>query len=263
MLTKEGIDDLKPYLIAKYEYAISSYTMKHQVEILTWDSNFFNIKVGRIKNNSGSVQFENVLSELKILGIELSYYSTPRLLNNLESTSDFYEFNLVDKKTTFIKKIEKISTHNKFVSIYDLDYPEDKLINLAIQSGIYSRFNIDKKIDQIKFEELYKEWMINSVNKKLAKEVLTYKTKGVIEGFVTLGEKLGVADIGIIAVDEYSRGKGIGKILMSAAENWFANNHYNQIQVVTQGDNLPACKLYEATGYKIKKVEYFYHLWRK
>ena len=263
MLTKEGIDDLKPYLIAKYEYAISSYTMKHQVEILTWDSNFFNIKVGRIKNNSGSVQFENVLSELKILGIELSYYSTPSLLNNLESTSDFYEFNLVDKKTTFIKKIEKISTHNKFVSIYDLDYPEDKLINLAIQSGIYSRFNIDKKIDQIKFEELYKEWMINSVNKKLAKEVLTYKTKGVIEGFVTLGEKLGVADIGIIAVDEYSRGKGIGKILMSAAENWFANNHYNQIQVVTQGDNLPACKLYEATGYKIKKVEYFYHLWRK
>ena len=264
MLTKEGIDDFKPYLIAKYEYAFSSYAMKHQVEILTWDSNFFNIKVGRIKDiNAASVKFKNVLGELKILGIELSYYSAPRLLNNIESTSAFYEFNLVDKKTTFIKKIEKINSNNKLVSEYDSDYPEDKLINLAIQSGIYSRFNIDRKIDRIKFEELYKEWIINSVNKKLAKEVLVYKNKGVIEGFVTLGEKLGVADIGIIAVDEYSRGKGIGKILMTAAENWFANNHYNHIQVVTQGDNLPACKLYEATGYKIKSVEYFYHLWRK
>lgn len=238
--------------------------MKHQIEILNWDSNFFNIKVSRINEIiSDQVQLENILIELKRLGIELSYYSAPNPLDNFELPSDFYEFNLVDKKTTYLKKIEKVDIHNKLVSEYDADYPDDKLINLAIQSGIYSRFNVDKKIGRKNYEKLYEEWIINSVNKKLAKKVLVYKEESGIIGFITLGVKNMIADIGIIAVDSDYRGQGIGKILMAAAENWFANNHYNQIQVVTQGDNLPACKLYETSGYKVTRMEYFYHLWTK
>jgi len=238
--------------------------MANYFDILNWDSIFFGLKIGKINTKiSNQAELSKILNECKNQEVVLIYYSSGFPLNTFQFTSEVYEICPVDKKITYLKNTDVHIPYNQTVSTYQENFPNDKLINLAIQSGIYSRFNIDKKIDRIKFEELYKEWMINSVNKKLAKEVLIYKNKGVIEGFVTLGEKLGVADIGIIAVDEYSRGKGIGKILMTAAENWFANNHYNQIQVVTQGDNLPACKLYEATGYKIKSVEYFYHLWRK
>jgi hypothetical protein len=32
--------------------------------------------------------------------------------------------------------------------------------------------------------------------------------------------------------------------------------------VVTQGANMAACRLYEACGYYVGTIEYFYHFWR-
>lgn len=238
--------------------------IKIDIEILNWDSNFFNIKICAIKGTiSDANELTEVLQELKKLNIKLSYYSSVIPLNELQHFSELYDIYLVDKKITYLKKINKNIPYVKSVTEYKRDYPEDALIALAIQSGIYSRFNVDKKIGRIKYEELYKEWIINSVNKKLAKEVLVYEENGIIAGFITLGEKKSIADIGIIAVDSDYRGRGIGQSLMTSAENWFANNSFNQIQVVTQGNNLPACKLYERCGYTIDKIEYFYHLWKK
>ena len=110
---------------------------------------------------------------------------------------------------------------------------------------------------------MYALWMINSLNRKIAKEVLVFSENNDLSGFVTLGEKNNRADIGIIAVDHISRGKGIGKILMTSAEKWFSDLGYESIQVVTQGDNYPACRLYESCGYEVDTVEFFYHIWRK
>src|SRR5690606_14128178 len=97
----------------------------------------------------------------------------------------------------------------------------------------------------------------------IAHEVLVFLENSVPSGFVTLGEKKDRADIGIIAVDQNHRGKGIGKALMSSAEKWASDKGYNSIQVVTQGDNVPACLLYESCGYKVESVAFFYHIWRK
>ena len=105
--------------------------------------------------------------------------------------------------------------------------------------------------------------MINSINRKIAKEVLAFTENNALAGFVTLGEKNNKADIGIIAVDHSFRGKGIGKTLMTSAEKWFSNLGYSSMQVVTQGDNYPACRLYESCGYLVEAVEFFYHIWKK
>ncbi len=238
--------------------------MNNTINILEWDSNFFGIKICRIAaeilNNE---ELADILKKLKELNIDLGYYSSVLPLNENDSFSELYNIKFVDKKTTYLKKINRKASSCISVTPYKSDYPNSKLFELAIESGIYSRFNVDKKIGRIKYEELYKEWIINSVNRKLAKEVFIYIDNGIINGFVTLGENNSIADIGMIAVDSDYRGKGIGKSLMYSAENWFANNNYEYIQVTTQGDNLPACRLYESCGYKINKVEYFYHLWKK
>ena len=238
--------------------------MNSFIEKLDWDSNFFNIKICRINDViSNSNELTEALKKIKKLDIDLAYYSSPIPLIKFQNFSLLYNINLVNKKVTYSKKIIGNVSFAESVTEFKSDYPTDKLIELAIESGRYSRFNIDKKIPRSKFEELYKEWIINSVNKKLAKEVFIYQENEIIAGFVTLGEKKSRAEIGIIAVDNNYRGKGIGKSLMFAAENWFAGKKYNEIRVVTQGDNLPACRLYESCGYKTDNVEYFYHLWKK
>ena len=167
----------------------------------------------------------------------LSYYPSSEELPDLVLQSKGLDFIPVDRKTTYIKEVNsklKINTH---ISTCETYTNEPKLEELAIQSGIYSRFNIDQRIENNKFEDLYRLWMRNSLNRKIAKEVLLYKINQKVAGFANLGEKNKRGDIGIIAVDDTFRGKGIGKSLMESAEKWFSNHEYKLLQVITQGDN--------------------------
>jgi dTDP-4-amino-4,6-dideoxy-D-galactose acyltransferase len=232
---------------------------------LDWDSNFFGKKIcrvnGKIKNEDEMLALSRLLLKESV---ELAYYSSPSPVDEKLMIADAYLIELVDRKTTYIKAIEKNIVVDSSVKTYQADFPNESLLNLAVESGVHSRFRVDAKIGFEKFQELYRTWMINSVNKKIANEVLVYLADQTIAGFVTLGQKNGVADIGIIAVDERFRGHGIGKALMFSAECWFANNtNLEQIQVVTQGANMAACRLYEACGYYVGIIEYFYHFWRK
>jgi dTDP-4-amino-4,6-dideoxy-D-galactose acyltransferase len=239
--------------------------MKQSLLKLEWDSDFFNFNVGRIEGLIHNKQYiRNIEYLIEKDNIKLSYYSTPNELPSYIHESNKFDIVLVDKKTTYTKSINSnLEIHKSITSIAQNTSYKDKLIDLSIQSGIYSRFNIDKRIGKEKFEEMYALWMINSINRKIAKEVLISSEMNDLAGFVTLGEKNNRADIGIIAVDHFFRGKGIGKILMTSAEKWFSNLGYSSIQVVTQGDNNPACRLYESCGYKVDSVEFFYHIWKK
>ncbi|MDP4285617.1 MAG: GNAT family N-acetyltransferase [Bacteroidota bacterium] len=234
------------------------------IKKLEWDSDFFNINICRINNNISSHEdLKKVIKELKKYDIDLGYYSSVQPLKELNHNSEPYDITFVDKKVTYLKEIKNKHQIQYSITAYMGEYPNDMLINLAIQSGIYSRFNIDSRISRVKYEELYRQWIVNSVNKKFAKEVLVCYGNDSILGFITVGEKNLIADIGLIAVDANYRGKGIGKSLIYAAENWFIQHNYKQVQVITQTDNLSACKLYENCGYMKNKIEYFYHLWKK
>lgn len=226
-------------------------------EILQWDSVFFNFKVAKINNDV--LLNDLLLKKMNNENVKLAYYSSRNKLT--ETSNEYYNVDLVDEKITFLKEIEKSFLVSKTES-YPEKYPDKQLINLAVESGIYSRFNVDPKIGRKKFEELYTQWIVKSVSKEIADDVLVYKPEGEIAGFVTIGKKNERADVGIIAVDKSYRGKGIGKTLMKTAENFYFNK-LKLIQVVTQGDNVPAIRLYESCGYKIGKVEFLYHLWIK
>lgn len=229
------------------------------VELLSWDSDFFGFPVAKISSSFESLDGTILFDRLATKNIHLAYYYSAVQLYIPDN--NIYKIKMVDEKVTYIKDISS-SFLNTNISRYEKNYPEEKLISLAIESGIYSRFNVDKKIGQKNFENLYTHWIVNSVSKKIADEVLVYKDGNDIVGFVTIGEKNNRADIGIIAVDKSHRGQGIGKVLMLSAENRYVGK-LNAIQVVTQGDNKPACGLYENCGYRVEKKEYIYHLWKK
>ncbi|MBS1589366.1 MAG: GNAT family N-acetyltransferase [Bacteroidetes bacterium] len=232
---------------------------------LEWDSEFFKFIVGEIV---GKIQNEKDIENIELLirnsNMKLAYYATPTELPSFVFKNDYFDIVMVDKKTIYTKSINPDLEISPSIISVDSNPPQiEQLVHLAIQSGVYSRFNIDKKIGKDKFEEMYKLWLDNSISRRIAKEVLAYQLDNQIAGFVTLGEKNNRADIGIIAVDYHFRGKGIGKDLMSSAEKWFSNLGYHSIQVVTQGTNIPACSLYESCGYKVEQVMYFYHFWKK
>jgi dTDP-4-amino-4,6-dideoxy-D-galactose acyltransferase len=148
--------------------------------------------------------------------------------------------------------------HSYFSSTND-----EKVISIGIQSGIYSRFNIDPNFSKAKFKELYAMWMKKSISREIANEVVVYTTEeNEIAGVITLGEKNNNADIGIIAVDNNFRGLNIGKALIQEAVNYSIRKNYSSLQVVTQKNNQAACKFYERCGFTEKHVINIYHYWK-
>jgi dTDP-4-amino-4,6-dideoxy-D-galactose acyltransferase len=237
--------------------------MNGPFKFLEWDSDLFKMNVWKFTASSLSKEeLRQALADLIKLNADLVYYLSPARLENTDNISNVFEFSLVDIRTTYVKQLTENSATNECISPYDKSYPEKKLIELAIESGRYSRFNADKRLPKELFRELYTLWIVNSVNRKIANEVLVYTEENLIKGFITLGEKNKIAHIGIVAVDANSRRSGVGKALLNAGENWFLRHNYSNIRVVTQADNAPACGLYESCQYNVGAVEYVYHIWK-
>jgi dTDP-4-amino-4,6-dideoxy-D-galactose acyltransferase len=230
---------------------------------LDWDSSFFGILTGMITCNDRQ---EEVLAEtlhsMKEQGFRLVYFPAAFRIEN-ERILDQYNGILADEKVTFVKVFGENVLPEPDSHIISYEGPEVSidLLTLAWESGIYSRFKVDPHFKNDEYKHLYKKWIERSVSREIAKDVLVYMDGSVIGGMITLGEKNNRGDIGLVAVAESSRGKGIGKKLMAGAENVFKKMGYTQVQVVTQGINTPAMKLYENSGYTIDERLFYYHFW--
>lgn len=65
------------------------------------------------------------------------------------------------------------------------------------------------------------------------------------------------AEITEVYVEETKQGQGIGKALMSFAEEWYRQRNIHDFQLFTGEDNFKAQKFYENIGYR-KSEEVFY-----
>ena len=154
-------------------------------DVLAWDTAFFGFKVAKIINSKSDLLV--TLISMSNNDVRLAYLSSSKRIKNPDNK--YFKFVLVDKKITYSKSIAPIS-QELISTVSLLNQPINKqLINLAISSGGYSRFNIDPNIHTEKFEELYKLWLINSLNGEIADEVLVSMQKDRITGIVTIGKK--------------------------------------------------------------------------
>jgi GNAT superfamily N-acetyltransferase len=67
--------------------------------------------------------------------------------------------------------------------------------------------------------------------------------------------------IGLFAVREDVRGKGIGERLLRAGLAWFSSSGVTSMSVATQGRNVRALQFYLGGGLSIRSVELWFHLW--
>ncbi|MDT0686581.1 GNAT family N-acetyltransferase [Autumnicola psychrophila] len=230
------------------------------VQKAEWDSNFFGFPVGKVNLKSVDNFEEVILASEKF---KLVYVFSDVEIN--EPSLD-----LVDKKIIYKKALEANKEINPVEGNGDLTsfdpkiHSYDHLLELAHLSGTYSRFKLDSNIPGSRFLEMYKLWLDNSINKKIAFETLVSITEGNISGFVTLGKKdSDCSQIGLIAVNGDYQGRSIGSRLISECEILSQGKGFSSIEVTTQGENKAACGLYEKNNFNIKSAQYIYHLWNK
>lgn len=241
--------------------------MGNTYQILRWDTDFFGFIVARIIPYRLILdELEYTLASLKKENVSLVYWaSDPSDIESQRSAKLFGGF-LADKKITYLVDLRNMSTTclqevDANIEEYLEVLPNSELEVLALKAGVFSRFNIDSKFSKEQYESLYKQWIINSINKKIADAVFVVRERGKIVGMITVGRKNCRGNIGLIAVDESRRGQNMGVNLVSTAHKWFISQGCKIVQVVTQSNNIAACRLYEKCGYHIEKTEHFYHFW--
>ncbi len=236
------------------------------IKELNWDSNFFDLKVGELILNEPNVDWRSLYEDGSKEQFQLIYIKSQTEIGSFDIPAD-YEIKLVDKKITFAINLQQQSkeTSNKNINSFGIyESVSDELKELSILAGQHSRFYVDDRIDEAKFETLYKLWIENSVNRTFADEVLVYRENlGEILGLITIQLKEDFANIGLLSVNKNQQGKGIGSALMNAAFSFATEKKISQLEVVTQLDNIDACGFYKKNGFAKKSLEYIYHFWLK
>lgn len=235
-------------------------------EVLEWDSGVFGFTVARIESPDTLDALKAAIDSVRRNDVRLAYLQTGK--NRIAGDAAALGGLLVSERITFSRSVPRElipQVQNASAAIrvesWRATTATAELIQLARDAGHYSRFRVDPNIPRDVFERIYDAWITNSVNRTIADEVMVVLDGSSVSGLVTVAVKDGRADIGLLAVRTQARGRGLGKSLVAAALDWAARHDINEAQVVTQGANAKACRLYESCGYAVERAEHVFHFW--
>jgi dTDP-4-amino-4,6-dideoxy-D-galactose acyltransferase len=231
-----------------------------QIEYLSWDSNFFSKKIGRIFTDSPD-NLKSCLKEAATIDYQLVYVFSNKDFFIDNNILDQFNGKLMDKKVLYEKKIEELEVHPSFVCEYDGSMLTAELELLAYEAGKYSRFKLDKNFGKNDFYRMYKIWIDNSIKHQIADNVFVVIENNIIKGLITLKKNGVVGNIGLCAVSPDIQSKGYGKALITKCENELLGVDISKLEVSTQADNTQACNFYEKCGFQIKEITNIYHFW--
>lgn len=137
----------------------------------------------------------------------------------------------------------------------------EELLQLAYASGHRSRFFLDPRF-RPHFQALYAAWLRKDLRGENAR-VFTLGAAGQLQGLVTTSVNAGAGRIGLLAIAEACRGKGLGLRLLKQCDAYYASVAAHSCCVVTQKDNVPACRLYAKAGYAIESEQAVWHVWKQ
>jgi dTDP-4-amino-4,6-dideoxy-D-galactose acyltransferase len=240
-----------------------------ECETLGWDSEFWGVKIASVVGDH--------LTPERVCSIEAwCTHNNVDCIYFLANVSDFTTtalatrsgFNLVDIRMTYSRsQADEVLTtdHSTVPVLRTREVAEDDvptLERIARESYRDSRFYHDPKFPDAQCDTLYSTWIRRSCH-GYAEAVLVAAAENSIAGFISCHLPAGsqTGSIGLVGVDSTARGGGIGKLLVASALRWFAHSGAARVDVVTQGRNLSAQRLYQRCGFVTSDVRLWFHKW--
>jgi dTDP-4-amino-4,6-dideoxy-D-galactose acyltransferase len=139
---------------------------------------------------------------------------------------------------------------------------EKALRRLARENHRITRFYADPHFPDERCDDFYETWIARSLE-GWADVVLVAELEGRPAGYMTVhaDPAAGRGSIGLISVAPDARGQGLGQALVRAAVARSRERGLGEVTVVTQGRNVPALRLFEGCGFRIRKVGLWFHKW--
>lgn len=254
-------------------------------EALPWDSAHFGLRIGRMTaRRPGADEMARALAWCREEAIDCLYLladaGDPATVRRAEAAG----FVLVDVRVTLERELDGSSELGAKAppgviraAVVPGDLPA--LGDLAAAAHRGTRFFNDPHFPDADCERLYRAWIEGSARGR-ADAVLVVEAPApdgsgsdTVAGYVTchLGEDRAsapagtagepVGSIGLIGVGSRHRGAGLGAALVAAGLDWLAAHGAGRAEVVTQGANVAAQRLYQRAGFVTREVALWYHLW--
>jgi len=242
----------------------------NEIQILDFDTKLFGFRVAKFTEKVLSSKIaEEIIIECKNMGIKCLYADLD--INDFVSLSSAikYGFVIADIRVIFEKDLTNFKNSKEVKgNSYKIDANIKKadlpyLLTLSKEIACVSRFAFDGNFPKGSSEKLYTTWMINSINGKAADRVFIAKEKETEKpiGVITCKEESDRGEIVLVGVDKEYFGRGIASSLINHALSFSKGNGFKKVRVVTQGNNIPAQRLYQKIGFSIYKISIFFHLW--
>lgn len=235
------------------------------LQYLSWDSNFFNLKIGKI-----IIQDENIFDAKTFKEIaareeyDLIYiYKYNSLLKqdivfsmNLDLIDIVVEMSKEFSSQSFIRRPFKLKN-----TLSEKELAESYLI--ADQTSIVSRFYKEPIINNSCTKALYRKWIDNSLNKSFADGVFIEKIDDSVVGIHVIKtdfeNRIGYCSL--IGVRNNIKRKGVGRKLWNQAiQYWSEKSIIDKIQISFSLQNSESLKFHLKMGFKnVENISYIYH----
>ncbi len=235
-------------------------TAAHNFQKLAWDSDHFGLKIGRAASSGEDTPQRAVEWALATRLDCLYLLADAHDAATLRSAADA-GFRLVDIRVTLSADIPRAEPQAGIRIADPSDLPF--LSRLAARSHQNSRFYADGRFPMERCDALFAAWIERScTDPNFAGVVFVADAGGEPVAYITCTISQGVGGIGLVAVDESHRGRGLGGALLKQAHAWFRAQGASRAQVVTQGANTKALRMYERAGFNVETVQLWFHWWR-
>ena len=230
-------------------------------EVLAWDSEFFGFRIGRVRAPDLKPE---VARRLEAWGRDHGLRCLYLLLDANDSPSiraaEEIGFRHVDVRLTRGRSLGgDLEAPPEIEPAAEKDLPA--LREIARRSHHASRFYQDPGFPDERCDALYERWLERGFEEP-DQQVLVIRQSAQPLGYIVCSNLEDTCGrISLIAVAAGASGAGLGGSLARGGLAFMASRGCERAEVVSQGRNVPANRLYERLGFLTLRMEHWFHLW--
>lgn len=236
-----------------------------RLQFLEWDSVFFGVQVGRaVDSRLTSEAMAELTASCQEERIDCLYLLVDPNETTTIRLAEENDFHLVDIRVTLDchLPVDQPPWQSSTAGIRLATAADSSALRpVAAANHRDSRFYQDGGFAADRCDELYATWIEKSCN-GYADAVLVADYGAGAVGYVSCHLRDdGHGQIGLVGVSSACQGKGLGRQLLNESLRWFSAAGVSRLEVVTQGRNLAAQRLYQKSGFLTNRLELWYHRW--
>lgn len=229
------------------------------IERLEWDSAFFGFPVGRVCDGIGPEQIRAAVQEADRREIRCTYLLVAAKDHRLLDCAQEQGFRVRDIRVQLERPVAGhpvTATGLRRGEAGDLP----RLREIMRERFQGTRFFADTRFPVDRSAELYVTWLCRGLSSEDGWAALVTDD---LSGFVVchLDAPARTGRITLIGVATDATGRGLGRALVAGAGALFEESDLLTAVVVTQGHNVAAQSLYQASGYRTCKTHLWLHRW--